>query len=123
MATLFAQFVAGYTGSATDRRGQKLEDGLLWSLPELQRLLDEWVIAVWQTRPHDGLRDPQAPGRAFSPNEEYTTLLQSCGYVPVPLDGEDYVELLPERWQAINSYGIRIKHRTYDNGELGPLCR
>ncbi|GLX47764.1 transposase [Streptomyces hygroscopicus subsp. hygroscopicus] len=123
VATLFAQFVAGYTGSTTDRRGRKLEDGPLWSLPELQNLLDEWVIAVWQTRPHDGLRDPQAPRRAFSPNEKYATLLQSCGYVPVPLNGEDYVELLPERWQAINNYGIRIKHRTYDNGELGPLRR
>jgi hypothetical protein len=123
VATLFAQFVAGYTGSTTDRRGRKLEDGPLWSLPELQNLLDEWVIAVWQTRPHDGLRDPQAPGRAFSPNEKYATLLQFCGYVPVPLNGEDYIELLPERWQAINSYGIRIKHRTYDDGQLGPLRR
>ncbi|MEN3586145.1 Mu transposase C-terminal domain-containing protein [Streptomyces sp. ZYX-F-203] len=123
VATLFAQFVAGYTGSTTDRRGRKLEDGPLWTLPELQSLLDEWVIAVWQTRPHDGLRDPQAPKRAFSPNEKYATLLQSCGYVPVPLNGQDYVELLPERWQAINSYGIRIKHRTYDDGELGPLRR
>lgn len=123
VATLFAQFVAGYTGSTTDRRGRKLEDGPLWTLPELQNLLDEWVIAIWQTRPHDGLRDPQAPRRAFSPNEKYAMLLQSCGYVPVPLNGEDYVELLPERWQAINSYGIRIKHRTYDDGELGPLRR
>ncbi|MFD1274479.1 Mu transposase C-terminal domain-containing protein [Streptomyces kaempferi] len=123
VATLFAQFVAGYTGSNPDRRGRKLEDGPLWSLPELQNLLDEWVIAVWQTRPHDGLRDPDAPRRAFSPNEKYAMLLQSCGYVPVPLNGEDYIELLPERWQAINSYGIRIKHRTYDDGELGPLRR
>ncbi|WP_240803235.1 hypothetical protein [Streptomyces sp. A1499] len=29
VATLFAQFVAGYTGSTTDRRGRKLEDGPL----------------------------------------------------------------------------------------------
>nr|WP_199566903.1 Mu transposase C-terminal domain-containing protein [Streptomyces triticagri] len=123
VATLFAQFCAGYTGSTTDRRGRKLEDGPLWSLPELQNLLDEWIIAVWQNRPHNGLRDPQAPRRAFSPNEKYATLLQSCGYVPAPLNGEDYIELLPERWQAINSYGIRIKHRTYDDGELGPLRR
>ncbi|MFF9400329.1 integrase [Streptomyces sp. NPDC014744] len=123
VATLFAQFVAGYTGSTTDRRGRKLEDGPLWSLPELQNLLDEWIIAVWQTRAHDGLRDPDAPKRAFSPNEKYTTLLESCGYVPVPLNGEDYIELLPERWQAINAYGIRIKHRTYDDRELGPLRR
>jgi putative transposase len=59
----------------------------------------------------------------FSPNEKYAMLLRSCGYVPVPLNGEDYIELLPERWQAINSYGIRIKHRTYDDGELTPLRR
>lgn len=123
VATLFAQFVAGYTGSTTDRRGRGLEDGPLWSLPELQNLLDEWIIAVWQTRPHDSLRDPDAPARAFSPNEKYATLLESCGYVPVPLGGEDYVELLPERWQAINAYGIRIKHRTYDSPELNPLRR
>ncbi|MFE3149902.1 integrase [Streptomyces sp. NPDC059218] len=123
VATLFAQFVAGYTGSNPDRRGRKLEDGPLWSLTELQNLLDEWVIACWQTRAHDGLRDPDAPKRAFSPNEKYAMLLQSCGYVPVPLNGGDYIELLPERWQAINSYGIRIKHRTYDDGELGPLRR
>ncbi|WP_405816485.1 MULTISPECIES: Mu transposase C-terminal domain-containing protein [unclassified Streptomyces] len=123
VATLFAQFVAGYTGSTTDRRGRRLEDGLLWSLPELQNLLDEWIIACWQTRPHEGLRDPDAPTRAFSPNEKYATLLESCGYVPVPLSGEDYVELLPERWQAINAYGIRIKHRTYDGPELNPFRR
>ncbi|MER6412837.1 Mu transposase C-terminal domain-containing protein [Streptomyces humidus] len=123
VASWFAQFVAGYTGSTTDRRGRGLEDRPLWSLPELQNLLDEWIIAVWQTRPHDSLRDPDAPGRAFSPNEKYATLLESCGYVPVPLGGEDYVELLPERWQAINAYGIRIKHRTYDSPELNPLRR
>ncbi|MFB7634962.1 Mu transposase C-terminal domain-containing protein [Streptomyces sp. NPDC056149] len=123
VATLFAQFVAGYTGSTTDRRGRQLEDGPLWSLPELQNLLDEWIVAVWQNRPHDGLRDPEAPKRAFTPNEKYTTLLESCGYVPVNLSGEDYIELLPVRWQAINSYGIRIQHRTYDSRELNPLRR
>ncbi|WP_406484872.1 Mu transposase C-terminal domain-containing protein [Streptomyces sp. NBC_01563] len=50
-------------------------------------------------------------------------LLESCGYVPAPLSGEDYVELLPERWHAINAYGIRINRRTYDSPELNPLRR
>ncbi|MFJ8531765.1 Mu transposase C-terminal domain-containing protein [Streptomyces sp. NPDC093591] len=123
VATLFAQFVTGYTGRSVDRRGRHLEDGPLWSLPELQELLDEWIVAVWQNRPHDTLRDPDAPKRAFSPNEKYTMLLESSGYVPAPLSGEDYVELLPERWQAINAYGIKINHRTYDSPELNPLRR
>ncbi|WP_329160600.1 Mu transposase C-terminal domain-containing protein [Streptomyces anulatus] len=123
VATLFAQFVAGYTGRSVDRRGRHLENGPLWSLPELQSLLDEWIVAVWQNRPHDALRDPDAPKRAFSPNEKYAMLLESCGYVPAPLSGEDYVELLPERWHAINAYGIRINRRTYDGPELNPLRR
>ncbi|WP_255293173.1 Mu transposase C-terminal domain-containing protein [Streptomyces niveus] len=123
VATLFAQFVAGYTGRSVERRGRHVEDGPLWSLPELQDLLDEWIVTVWQNRPHDALRDPSAPKRAFSPNEKYAMLLESCGYVPAPLSGEDYVELLPERWHAINAYGIRLKRRTYDSPELNPLRR
>ncbi|MFE7400837.1 integrase [Streptomyces sp. NPDC057557] len=122
VATLFAQFVAGYTGRSVDRRGRGLEDGPLWSLPELQSRLDEWIV-IWQNRPHDALRDPDSPKRALTPNENYAMLLESCGYVSAPFSGEDYVELLPERWQAINSYGIRINHRTYDDAELTPLRR
>uniref|UniRef100_UPI003F494AAA Mu transposase C-terminal domain-containing protein n=1 Tax=Streptomyces sp. CA-141956 TaxID=3240051 RepID=UPI003F494AAA len=91
-------------------------------MPELQSLLDEWII-IWQNRPHDALRDPDSPKRAFTPNEKYAMLLESCGYVPAPFSGEDFVELLPERWQAINSYGIRFNHRTYDDAELTPLRR
>ena len=54
-------------------------------MAELQALLDEWIVAVWQNRPHDGLRDPLAPGRALTPNERYAALIEVAGYVPVPL--------------------------------------
>jgi hypothetical protein len=49
--------------------------------------------------------------------------VEAAGYVPVALSAEDYIELLPARWQAINAYGIRIKHRTYDTEALNPLRR
>jgi Mu transposase, C-terminal len=123
VATLFAQFVAGYTGSNPDRRGRKIEQQPLWSMLELQELLDEWLVSAWQNRYHDGLRDPSSPGRAFTPNEKYACLVEAAGYVPVALSAEDYIELLPARWQAINAYGIRIKHRTYDTEALNPLRR
>ncbi|OEV06080.1 integrase [Streptomyces oceani] len=114
VGTLFAQFVAGYTGRSTDHRGRNLEKQPLWSLPELQELLDEWLVATWQNREHDGLRDPLHPGRSFTPNEKYAALIEACGYVPVALSAEDYIELLPSTWRAVNDYGIRIKRRTYD---------
>ena len=84
---------------------------------------DEWIIAVWQNRPHDGLRDPVTPGKALSPNEKYTALVEVAGYVPVPLDADDYIELLPVQWRTINSYGVRINHRTYDAKALNPYRR
>ena len=95
----------------------------MWSLRELQELLDEWIIAAWQNRPHDGLRDPPHPGRAFTPNEKYAAMVEAAGYVPVALSADDYVELLPARWQAVNAYGVKINHRTYDGEELNPFRR
>jgi len=51
----------------------------------LQDLLDEWLLAGWQPRPHDGLRDPLLPRRALSPNEMYAALVAAAGYLPLTL--------------------------------------
>ncbi|MFJ9855519.1 Mu transposase C-terminal domain-containing protein [Streptomyces sp. NPDC101150] len=72
---------------------------------------------------HDGLRDPLAPGRTFSPNEKYAALVETAGYLPLALSPEDYLELLPTRWQAVHSYGIKVNHRIYDCDELNGLRR
>lgn len=115
--TLFCQHVAAYTGSNTTLRGADVTGA--WTIPELQDLLDEWLLAGWQTRPHDALRDPLAPRRMLSPNEKYAALVAAAGYLPLTLTGEDYLELLPVEWRQINAYGVRIDYRTYDCPELG----
>jgi hypothetical protein len=120
VATMFAQYVSGYTGRSPEYRGRGVEGEAVWSLPELQDLLDQWLI-IWQSRPHDGLRDPLHPGRAFSPNEKYAALTETAGYVPLALSPEDYIELLPATWRAVNAYGIKISRRVYDGKELNPL--
>jgi putative transposase len=123
VSTLFAQYVAGYAGRSTEHRGKNAEQAAVWSMAELQALLDEWIVAVWQNRRHDGLRDPLSPGKALTPNERYAALVAIAGYVPVPLGPEDYIELLPAEWRVINSYGVKIGLRTYDSGELNPYRR
>jgi transposase InsO family protein len=123
VASLFAQYVAGYVGRNVDRRGRSAEAAAVWSIVELQDLLDEWIVAHWQNRPHDGLRHPLTPARALTPNEMYAALLEVAGYVPVPLGSEDYLELLPVTWRLINAYGIKINHRTYDCPALNPYRR
>ena len=121
VASLFCQFASGYAGRSADRRGRHVEDQPLWSVAELQELLDEWLVGFFLNRPHDGLRDPEHPGRAFTPNEKYASLIEAAGYVPVALSGDDYIELLPAEWRRVNAYGIRLARRSYDSGELNPL--
>jgi len=120
VATLFAQYVSGYTGRSPEYRGRGTEAKAVWSLPELQDLLDQWLV-IWQARPHDGLRDPLHPGRAFSPNEKYAALTEAAGYVPLALSPDDYIELLPAAWRAVNAYGVKMSRRVYDGKELNPL--
>jgi transposase InsO family protein len=119
--TLFCQHVAGYVGSNVTMRGQDVQ--AVWTIRELADLFEEWVIACWQNRPHDGLRSPFLTDKALSPNEVYALLVARTGYLPVCLTGEDYLELLPVEWRVVNDYGIRIDHRTYDCRELGPYRR
>ncbi|WP_329151631.1 Mu transposase C-terminal domain-containing protein [Streptomyces anulatus] len=71
-------------------------------------------------RPHEGLRHPMMPRKALTPNQMWAVLVAAAGYVPVPLTGRDYLELLPVRWQAITPGGITLHHRTYDADLLAP---
>jgi len=121
--TLFCQHVAAYTGSNTQLRGDRVDAQAAWTVADLQDLLDEWLLVGWQARPHDALRDPYFPRRAISPNDKYTALVAAAGYLPLTLSREDYLELLPVAWRAINDYGIRIDYRTYDSPDLGPYRR
>jgi len=47
VGTLFCQFVSGYLGSGVERRGRAVGQEPLWSMLELQELLDEWVVACF----------------------------------------------------------------------------
>lgn len=121
--TLFCQHVAGYLGSNVTRRGSDVDPSTCFTVAQLQELFDEWVIAGWQTRPHHGLRHPLVPGHVLSPNEMYAAQIAIAGYLPVPLGEEDFLELLPALWRAVNEYGISIDRRTYDSAGLNPLRR
>jgi len=44
---LWCQHLAGYTGYNTTRRSPGAEAEAAWPLPELQDLLDEWLVALF----------------------------------------------------------------------------
>jgi len=65
--SLFVQHVAAYTASSTGERGKGAEGEAVWTLAQLDDLLQEWIICGWQEREHDGLRHPvDAPMRAVA---------------------------------------------------------
>ncbi|MFJ4828292.1 transposase [Streptomyces bacillaris] len=117
---LFCQHVAGHTGSNPQRRGFATAAEARWTIAQLQDFLDEWITCGWQNRPHDGLRHPVLPKTALTPNQMWAALITVSGYVPVPLTGADYLELLPVRWQPITERGIRLDYRTYNHDILDP---
>lgn len=121
--SLFCQHVAGYTGRDTTRRGPNVAEQATWTVEQLQELFDEWVVACWQTRPHEGLSHIWGEGRDLSPNEMFAICVARSGYVPLPLTGEDYIELLPAEFRTVNDDGITIANRTYDCKELNPYRR
>ncbi|MGQ0716650.1 MAG: Mu transposase C-terminal domain-containing protein [Pseudonocardiales bacterium] len=118
--TLFCQYVAGYTGRDVTHRGRDVDEQAVWSIGELQDLFDQWVLAGWQPRPHEGLRHPDLTRAELSPNEMYAALVAAAGYLPLALSGQDYLELLPVAWRRITAEGIRLGYLTYDTSALNP---
>ncbi|MFJ9034602.1 transposase [Streptomyces sp. NPDC102274] len=118
--SLLLELLLGYRGVDVADRGVDPEGDAVWTLAEMEHLLATWAVAVWQNRPHDGLRHPVLPKTALTPNQMWTALITISGYVPVPLTGADYLELLPVRWQPITERGIRLDYRTYNHDILDP---
>jgi putative transposase len=75
-------------------------------LPILRWPIREWVVTCWQTRPHESLSHTCGDGRDLSPNEMYAACVGISDYVPLPLTGNDYIELLPTVFRTVNDYGL-----------------
>jgi hypothetical protein len=101
--TLFCQHVAGYAGRDTTRRGPDVDAEAVWTVARLQVLFDEWVAACWQNRPHEGLSHTWGEGRDLSPSEMFAACVGISGYVPLPLTGDGYIELLPAVFRRLRT--------------------
>lgn len=115
---MFCQYVSGYTGSGLAKRGKLVAQQRLWSINELQDLLDEWIALRWQQTPHDGLRSPFLPGMKLTPNQMYAVLVAMEGQVPLPLTPQENRKLLLCERRVITEKGVTIDHRTYNSDAL-----
>ena len=77
--TLFCQHVAGYVGGNVTMRGKDPSADAVFTVAQLQDLFDEWVVAVWQNRPHESLTHLWGQGAAVSPNDAYSAMVARSG--------------------------------------------
>jgi hypothetical protein len=111
----FIRWIPGYTGRSVAHRGSKPEKEAVWPLPLLQALLDEWVVSVYQNRPHRGLSVDLMARKLLSPNDMYRALSEVVpGQVRI-LTRDEWISLQPCEWRRINRSGINLFRLKYDS--------
>ena len=118
--SMFAENLPGFTGGRTEFRGADPASDDLLDLETVDELLDRWISVVWQNRTHDTLRDPRNPSVKHTPNAMYAAMFDLTGYVPVHVEPEDYVALMPRELRVIHPDGIEFRGRMYDSPHLRP---
>lgn len=116
----FAEHVAGYKGRNVSHRGPDVEGTARWTIDQIEEFFAEYVVAVYQRRPHSGLHVPGARTVAMSPNDMYAEGVAVAGVIPVPADSP-YLELLPIEWRQIHNYGVQLDYLIYDGEGLNGL--
>lgn len=111
----FVRWIPGYKGRSVSHRGRSPQKDAVWPLFLLQALLDEWVITVYQNRPHSGLHLTAAPRMKLSPNAMYRAMSEVTPTPVRTLTRDDWIALHPNQFRAINRYGVNLFNLVYDN--------
>jgi len=114
----FVQYLHGFVGRDVARRGVDPARDAIWTLQQVQSLLDQWIVLDWQNRPRKALVIPGMPKKALTPNEMYTALSTISPTPPVALTRQDYIALLPMEWRTVQQYGINLGGLHYDCDEI-----
>lgn len=111
------QELPGYKGKDVASRGLAPENDAVYTLPQLEQIIREWIATVYHLRPHAGLIDPQLPGIKMSPAERYAQGIAIAGRMRVPVNAEIMLELLPIVTRSIHHYGVEVGKLRY-TGEI-----
>lgn len=119
--TSWMQKLPGYVGNSVENRGRHIDRQNLLTLREIRESFEEWWVRVYQRTPHSELRDRDIPGRCFSPNQMYAALFDASAGVPVPIDEDTFISLMPAYPRTIQNDGIHIDNLTYWHDDLVEL--
>lgn len=111
------QELPGYKGADVAARGAHPEGDTVYTLPQLEQIIREWVATVYHVRPHPALSDPGLHGVTMSPAERFRQGQAVTGELRIPRNRNYVLELLPVVKRQFNHYGVEINGVRY-RGEI-----
>ncbi|WP_440295100.1 helix-turn-helix domain-containing protein [Humibacter sp.] len=111
------QQLPGYKGRDISSRGDRPEEDFVYTIPQLEQIVREWIACVYHLTPHKGLFDPRLPGVALTPAQRFEQGIAVAGQLRVPTDRNVLLELLPVVTRQFNHYGVEINKLRY-TGEI-----
>ena len=109
LRSLLFEHLPGYTGIDVADRGADPEADAILTMTQMEHLIAEWIISVWQNRALGEHAPAWGPGEEHSPNTLFAAAMNQGGFslqVPRP---ELYYELLPVHHVKIHAdRGVKI---------------
>jgi hypothetical protein len=109
LRSLLFEHLPGYTGIDVADRGADPEADAVLTMAQMERLIAEWAVRVWQNRALGEHAPAWGPGEEHSPNTLFAAAMNQGGFalqVPRP---ELYYELLPAHQVKIHAQrGVKI---------------
>lgn len=111
------QELPGYKGKDIASRGEAPESEAVYTIPQLEQIIREWIATVYHLRPHGGLVDSQLPAAKMSPAQKFEQGVAMAGRIRVPANPNLLLEMLPVVKRKFNHYGVEIGTLRY-NGDI-----
>lgn len=111
------QELPGYKGKDIASRGESPESEAVYTIPQLEQIIREWIATVYHLRPHGGLVDSQLPAAKMSPAQKFEQGIAVAGRIRVPTNPNLLLEMLPVVKRKFNHYGVEIGTLRY-NGDI-----
>ena len=117
----FLEHLQDYTGRAVNMKGV-FPNGVLpeYTLEQLDDLFAEFIVN-YHDMPHSSLSLPHAEGVPVSPNDMYSFLVATHGYLPTPASFTETIDILKPFEADIQQYGVNHRGRTFDSPVLDPF--
>lgn len=104
----FLQELPGYKGRDVSGRGRDPESEAVYTIPQLEQLVREWMATVYHLRPHSALVEPGLPRFRMSPAERFEQGMAIAGSLRLPASRDILLEMLPVKRRQFNHYGVEI---------------